>query len=118
MTFSIPVAGLLPAQFTRAVVGDIKWFEEFVKMLRVWNLKNKFLQRFRIFQRIIDGFIESFNMKITFKVFHIFHKEIKQILTIGPVAEQNGEFIRLFALSFDSPKMVKPVYYPDELHIL
>lgn len=87
-------------------------------MLCVWNLKNKFLQSLRVFKRIIDGLIESFNMEITFKVFHIFHEEIKQILTISPVTKQNGELIRFFILGFDSPKMVKPIDYPYELHIL
>jgi hypothetical protein len=34
------------------------------------------------------------------------------------VAKQNGEFIRIFILSFDSPKMVESVDYPYKLHIL
>lgn len=57
-------------------------------MFRIGNFKNKFLQSFGVFKSIIDGFIESFNMEETFEVLHIFHKEIKKILTVGPVSEQ------------------------------
>ena len=47
-----------------------------------------------------------------------FHKEIKKILTVGPVSEQYGEFIRFLILSFNSPKMVKSVDYPYKLHAI
>ena len=33
-------------------------------------------------------------MEVAFEVFHIFYKEIKKILAIGPVSEQNGELDR------------------------
>lgn len=57
-------------------------------------------------------------MEVAFEVFHIFYKEIKKILAIGPVSEQDGEFIRFLILSFDSPEMVESVDYPYKLHII
>lgn len=72
-------------------------------MFRIGYFKNKLLQSLGVFKSIIDGFIKSFNMKVTFEVFHIFHKKVKEILTIGPVSEQQGEFINFFILCFYSP---------------
>ena len=57
-------------------------------------------------------------MEVAFEVFHIFYKEIKKILAIGPVSEQNGEFIRFFILCLDSPKMVESFDYPHKLHTI
>lgn len=57
-------------------------------MFGVGNFENKFLQSLSVFKSIIYGFIKSFNMEEAFEVFHIFHKEVKEILTIGPVSEQ------------------------------
>lgn len=57
-------------------------------------------------------------MEETFEVFHIFHKEIKEILTVSPVPEQQGEFIRFLILSFYSPEMVESVDYPYKLHTI
>lgn len=118
MAFAIPIAGFLTAQFPRTCVGNVKWFEKLVKMLCIWNIKNKFLQSFRILESIIYSFIYSFYMEITLKVFQIIHKEIEKIFAVSPVTEQNSKFVHLLILSFDSPEMVESLYYPYKSHII
>lgn len=118
MAFTVPVASFLAAQLPGACIGDVQRFEKVVKVFGVGNLKNEFLQSLGVLKCIIDGFIESLDMEEAFEVFHILHKEIKEILAVGSVPEQQGEFIRFLILSFYSPEMVESVDYSCKPHTL
>ena len=100
MTFAIPVARFLAAELSSTAVGNGKWLENLVKVLSV---RNKFLLCFGIFKRIVHGFIKAFDMEVFFQIFQVFYEEIKKILTIRPVSEQNSELIHFLILRLDSP---------------
>ena len=103
MTFAIPVARFLAAELSSTAVGNGKWLENLVEVLSVRKIENKFLQCFGIFKRIVHSFIKAFDMEVFFQIFQVFHEEIKKILTIRPVSEQNSELIHFLILRLDSP---------------
>lgn len=53
-------------------------------MFSIGKVKHKLLKSIRILKSVTDSFIYALYMKIAFEVLEMFHKEIKQIITICP----------------------------------
>lgn len=88
MSVSCPVTSLLSAQFSDTGIRHIQRLEKLIKIFGIWKLKHKLLQCLSIFKSVIDRLIQTFNMEKILQIFKVFHKEIKKILTIGPITEQ------------------------------
>lgn len=88
MSVSCPVTSLLSAQFSDTGIRHIQRLEKFIEIFGIRKLKHKLLQCLSIFKSVIDRLIQTFNMEKILQIFKVFHKEIKKILTIGPITKQ------------------------------
>lgn len=81
MTVSIPVAGFLSAEFIYTDIYISKRTEKAIKVFRIRKFKHKFLKCLCVFKSIIDRLVQTFYMKIVFKILKILHKKVKQVIT-------------------------------------
>ena len=93
MLSSVPVARFFSCQFMSSVIRQTQRMEQSVELFGIRKFKNQTLQFLSIIHSVLYSIANFLNMEESLQIVYICEKEVKKIIEITPLAEEQRQLI-------------------------